>query len=152
MLEIDSSRNSVTLAEQLLLRLHDEELHLRTHTAELFAHVDPNYIIPRLVMLEMHKSDRVRSAAHVALIGCLCHPNRTNSVDPFMILVNAIRDAGSVDVTSVKKTIQTPAEVLQLVPKRTKNEREQASKEIAERVYETLLPQYAKHVNVTKCD
>lgn len=62
---------SEILGRELLSRLQDEELSLRTQAATLFAHLHPKEIIPQLVQMTVHRDVRVRSAADKALVTLL---------------------------------------------------------------------------------
>eukprot|EP01114_Cavostelium_apophysatum_P019972 TRINITY_DN6580_c0_g1_i1.p1 TRINITY_DN6580_c0_g1~~TRINITY_DN6580_c0_g1_i1.p1 ORF type:complete len:617 (-),score=110.98 TRINITY_DN6580_c0_g1_i1:15-1865(-) len=90
----------VQLAEQLLLRISDEQLALRTQAAQLFANVDPVFIIPKLAQLTTHKDARTRSAADSALLSVLGkHSDVCGTIET---LLDCLRQ------TSVSPVVQPP--------------------------------------------
>jgi hypothetical protein len=77
------------VADHLLQRLDDDELATRSHAAELFSQLEPEYIMPRIVGLELNRNEKIRSAAHLALTHILIH--HTDSSHVFSVLIDAIR-------------------------------------------------------------
>ncbi|KAL0482823.1 hypothetical protein AKO1_014220, partial [Acrasis kona] len=148
----DQPRLSSILADQLLLRLDDSELHIRTHASDLFAHVDPNKIVPKLIKLELHKSERIRSAAHIALKNCLCHQNRTQSSDCWLITMDAIRDIFNV-THSESPAITSPADIIKVVPSSVPSAdvNVEQCKQVAQRIFEAIMPSVAEKLSLSAC-
>lgn len=77
------------LANFLLARLHDEDLAQRLNATELFARIDLEFIVPKLVSLEMHRDARVRATAHKSLQKIF--EQNTESPTVLMIAIDSVR-------------------------------------------------------------
>jgi hypothetical protein len=109
------------ISEELLHRIHDDELSMRTKASELFKNLDPHFIIPKLISLENHRIDKVRSAAHASLLEIF--NSQLESEIPFIVLINALRidqplspeDIGISTGDSDKK-LENSQQILSFVP------------------------------------
>ncbi len=78
-----------TLADYLLSRLHDEDLASRVNASQLFVHMPLEYVLPKLVSLELHKNDTIRAAAHKSILNILLH--YTDSPVAVMKLIDTVK-------------------------------------------------------------
>ena len=102
------------------MRLHDEELTLRSQSASLFANLEPTFIVPKLAKLTTDRDARVRSAADSALLAVLSgHKDVTSTIE---VLLDCLRQEiatpgpakaslSPADLYNNKATPQTPADL-----------------------------------------
>jgi hypothetical protein len=109
------------ISEELLHRIHDDELSMRLKASELFKNLDPYFIIPKLLALESHRVDKVRSAAHASLLELF--NSQLESEIPFIVLINALRldqplspeDIGTFNLNGEKK-LEKSQQILSFIP------------------------------------
>ncbi|KAJ3405877.1 hypothetical protein HDU80_000642 [Chytriomyces hyalinus] len=144
------------VAGQLLERLSDEDVNLRSKSIGLFALLDPCFIIPRLcrVILECDSMNE-RSSAEAALISVLCAAPSPTSNNAHEVFLEQIRTCAlgyfSTNELGGNNSIRRPSDLKKYsaVPTISAEESEKRVSRfisIATRWAQTMDPSYWKHV------
>eukprot|EP01080_Neovahlkampfia_damariscottae_P000814 gene814-9064_t len=109
------------ISNELLHRIHDEELSMRTKATELFKNLDPNFIIPKIVSLEGNRDEKVRSAAHASLLDIF--NSKLDDENPFIILINTLNmdqpmSPDDIDIVNKneEKKLELSQQILNFIP------------------------------------
>lgn len=141
-----------SLAESLLRRLHDEELQTRTQTSKLFSHLDLEYILPRLVRLELDRNTKVRSAAHSTLVHIMAA--HSDSDRAFLVLLSAVQDEAAIEgrstTVSSSKSFVSPGDIGNHHSSRRDFTSSSSSLEVVERVFsQSFVQHWSKSVSAS---
>lgn len=126
------------LCEELLARLHDEDIGLRVKAARLFGRVQPAFVAPRLCRMMGSRDDRVRSAAGSAIVTLMS--DAIDTVDAALVLLDCIRHGPSGE----SEMPQSPAEIG--VAREAPVELPQESSRWQDRVL-NLIPRWASNLS-----